>query len=49
MRSIKQFFIIIADGITSYLILWVFYHISESAATKRRNAKRLTNGQDEDE
>lgn len=39
-RSIKQYFLILSDGITCYLILWLFYFISQAAKDRRLKAKR---------
>ena len=38
-RSVKQYFLILSDGITCYLILWLFYYISEAAKDHRRQRK----------
>jgi len=38
-RSIKQYFLILSDGITCYLILWLFYYISQAAKDHRRRRK----------
>ena len=44
-RSIKQYFLILSDGITCYLILWLFYFISQAAIDRHRRhkAKRTRN------
>jgi uncharacterized BrkB/YihY/UPF0761 family membrane protein len=41
-RSIKQYFLILSDGITCYLILCLFYYISQAAKDhhRQRKAKR---------
>ena len=44
-RSIKQYFLILSDGFTCYLILWLFYFISQAAKDRHRRhkAKRTRN------
>ncbi len=42
-RTLKQIFIIVVDGLTCYMIIYLFYSISEETARRRRRKKETGN------